>query len=586
MEYQKVKSVAKRVEVKGPQLNRLVLETWKKISDLVGATLGPCGRPVLIERYEHGLPPMVTKDGVTAFRSLGFEDAAAHCIMETGRDTAVRTASEAGDGTTTATILAEAFVRHLSQYVEKNPRVSPQKVVRELEKTFRDYIAPTITGVSRRLDPDTAEGKAMMRAVATISANGDTDLADAVMKCFEITGDEGNVTIIDQSGPSGYDVEKVEGFPIEMGYEESCAKFAPAFVNDPGTQRCVLDKPVFLLYHGRLTEIQSVQLLLEKVGENWQAGGPRNVVVVACGFSESVLANLALNFSQSDTINVFPLTVPRSPFSNGQLAFLQDLQAITGAKLLDPISNPLERADLEDLGPSVLGFECSRFRSTVLGHADPTLLSIRIDEIDEMLNCSESELDATNLRLRKARLANGIAKLRVMGSSNGELKEKRDRAEDAVCAVRGAIKAGCLPGGAWTLLKVIHGLPTNDVNEKVLVPALLEPFNRLIANCGIVDLDEEAAIYDKIYDAIANGEPPVVYDFLRQKHVDPYAEGILDSTPAVLEAVRNSISIASQHGTLGGIVVFFRDHDFERSEARATAAYLRDANINESNERP
>jgi chaperonin GroEL len=586
MEYQKAKSVAKRIEIKGPKLRALVLQTWKTISDIVGATLGPGGQPVLIERYEHGMPPMVTKDGVTVFRSLGFEDAGAHCIMETGRDTAVRTASEAGDGTTTATILAEALVRFLNEYVTANPRVSPQRVVRQLERTFKTDIEPTITSLSRKVNPDKPKGKALMRAVATISANGDTDLAEAVMQCFEITGDEGNVIITEQSGPSGYEIEKIDGFPIEMGYEESCAKFAPTFINDPGTQRCVLDKPVFLLYHGRLTEIQSVQLLLEQVGEAWAAGGPRNVVIVACGFSESVLANLALNFSQSDTINVFPLTVPRSPFSNGQLALLQDVAAVTGSRLLDAIQYPLERATSEDLGPGVSSFECSRFRSTILGHADESLLGIRIDEINEVIKVAESQMDADNLKMRKARLANGIAKLRVMGSSNGELKEKRDRAEDAVCAVRGAIKAGCLPGGAWTLLRVLRALPDNDVNREVLAKALMEPFYRLVANCGIVDFNEVNDILAPITKAIDADKAPVVFDFLNSKHVDPYVEGILDSTPAVLEAVRNSISIASQHGTLGGIVAFQRDHDFERSEARATAAYMRDGSVNEADERP
>lgn len=578
MDYKKVKSTGKRIEVKGPRLKKVILETMKTISDIVGSTLGPGGQVVLIERYENGVPPVITKDGVTVFQSLGFEDAAAHTIMETARDAARRTATEAGDGTTTATILSEAIVRHLYAYCEANRQVSPQKIVRHLEKTFRDHIAPLINQLSRKADPDTKEGQALLKAVATISANGDTDLAAAVLECFRITGDEGNVTISENSGPSRYEVERVEGFPVHIGYDDCCMRYSPVFINDGATQRCVLDRPVFVLYHGHLSNIQTVQMLLEKIGFHWgQKTYPHgNVVLVATGFSDSVLADLATNFPPSNTINVFPLMIPPNPFSNGQLDFLRDLQAITGAKILDAITNPPERAELEDLGPGVARFEASRFRSSIIGHADPALLGMRVEELEQQLLAPESELDAMSIRKRKANLANGIANLKVFGVSNGELKEKRDRADDAVCAVRGAIKSGCLPGGAWTLLKVLHELPHDDINREVMAKALIEPFKRLVLNCGIYDVKEVQDILAGIMAPIASDEAPVVYDFLEWKHVDPYVAGVLDSTPAVLEAIRNSISIASQHGTLGGLVVIPRDSELERAEARSTASFMRD----------
>jgi len=579
MDYKKVKSTGKRIEVKGPRLKKVILETMKTISDIVGSTLGPGGQVVLIERYENGVPPIITKDGVTVFQSLGFEDAAAHVIMETARDAAKRTATEAGDGTTTATILAESIVRHLYAYCESNRQISPQKIVRHLEKTFRDVIAPLITQLSRKADPDTAEGQALLKAVATISANGDTDLADAVLECFRITGDEGNVTISENSGPSRYEVERVEGFPIHIGYDDCCMRYSSVFINDAGTQRCVLDRPVFVLFNGHLSNTQTVQMLLEKIGFHWGTAKDyphSNVVLVATGFSDSVLADLATNFPVQSTINVFPLMIPPNPFSNGQSDFLKDLQAITGAKILDAISNPPERAELDDLGPGVARFEVSRFRSTIVGHADPDLLGMRVEELEQQLKAPESELDAMSIRKRKANLANGIANLKVFGVSNGELKEKRDRADDAVCAVRGAIKSGCLPGGAWTLLKVLHELPNNDINSEVLRKSLIEPFKRLVSNCGIYDVKEAQDILAGIMAPIAADEPPVVYDFLNWKHVDPYTAGVLDSTPAVLEAIRNSISIASQHGTLGGLVVIPRDSELERAEAKSTAAFMRE----------
>jgi len=589
MAYQKVQSVSKKIHVKGPALKRLILDTMRVVSDIVGATLGPGGQPVLIERQEEGLIPNITKDGVTVFRSLGFTDPAQQCVMEMYRDASVRTATEAGDGTTTATILSEAFGRYLNAYCESHPKVSPQRVVRRLEELFRDVIEPGVKKLTRNVKLDTKKGKKLLHSVARVSANGDRALADAVMKCFAITGDEGNVTIVERNGASGYAVDPIQGFAIGSGYDQSCLKFYSAFVNDPGTQRCVLENPVFVLYHGSISEIGAVQLLLERIANAWsdksQHFDHHNVVLVATGFSETVLASLALNFQTDGSINVFPLLAPLSQQSNGQLQFLQDLSAVTGAEILNPLSNPAERADLDVVGPGVELFEASRFRSNVIGYADEDLLLARIDELNAMLDNPESTLDGMLIKERKAKLAYGIAKLTVIGSSNGECKEKRDRAEDAVCAVRGALKHGVLPGGGWTLLKLCTLLPDDEVCNEIIKPALRTPYGRLVSNCGIVDEAETDSIFEQILLGIAAGKT-VVYDFLEQRHVDAYDGGLLDSTPAVLEAIRNSISIASQLGTCGGIVVFQRDLELERSEARATASYLRDENYNPADERP
>lgn len=601
MQYQKVKSVAKQVQTRGAALDRTILSTMKTISDIVGATLGPGGRQVLIERQEYNLPPMVTKDGVTVFRSLGFDEPAAQSIMEAARDASVRTASEAGDGTTTATILSEAIVRRAKQYAEKNPRVSPQRIVRRLEKIFKESIEPEIRDLSVGADMTTEDGRSLLRNVAKVSANGDTELADAVMKCFDLVGDDGNVTIAEVNGPSKYEVERIEGYPIMMGFEESAAKFYPKFINDPGNQRSLLQQPSFVLYHGRIQDPQSLFVLLSKMGNAFeqQQIGP-NVVLVATGFSESVLGYLGMMFPEAGALNVFPLLVPQSPFPNGQLDFLLDLAAVTGATLLDPMNLPFEQADLNHFGKAEV-FESYRFRSNVVGKPNEDLLLLRVDELQTNLARAESQLDTMYLQERVGKLTGGIARLKVIGPSNGELKEKRDRAEDAVCAVRGAIKHGCLPGGAWTLLRLAgvtlradDSVENDEIVQEVLVPALLEPFNRLLENVGI-DQKHNEDEYFEILGAIMGSmcvDPvtlkegsPKVYDALEGKLVDAFEAGILDSTPAVLEAIRNSLSIASLLGTLGGTVVFKRDAEVERTEARDMANFMRDANRSEADER-
>ena len=597
MEYQKVKSVSKQVRTKGNSLEKIILDTMRTISEIVGATLGPGGQQVLIERQEHNLPPMVTKDGVTVFRSLGFDDPSAHSIMEAARDASVRTASEAGDGTTTATILAEAIVRKTHEFTRNNPRVSPQKVVRRLEKAFREVIEPTIKKMAVSAKLTQTNGRSLLRSVAKVSANGDDELADAVMECFDLVGDDGNVTIAEVSGPSKYEVEKIEGYPISMGYEESCAKYYQKFINDAATQRCVLEKPVFILYHGRITEFQSMLSLLDMIGQAWQSRGyNHNIVVVATGFSEQVLSALAFNFAEPTSLNVFPLLVPQSPLLNGQLEFLQDLSAITGANILDPMNKPMDQAILDDLGPSVTYFEANRFRSNVVGKSSSPegasmqeeCILYRVDELHIQKNNAASELEKTFIQERIGKLTGGIARLKVIGASNGELKEKRDRAEDAVCAVRGAIKHGCLPGGGWTLLKLMNVLKNDKdvVLDQVLIPALFEPVLRLLSNVGVND-DEAVKILEPVISSLSSGNPDAatVYDALEGKHVNAVQSGILDATPAVLEAVRNSISIASLLGTLGGTVVFKRDLDLERTEARDSAEFLRNANWNPANER-
>jgi chaperonin GroEL len=604
VQYQKVKSVAKHVEVKGSALTKRILSTMKTISDLVGATLGPGGSPVLIERQELNMPPMVTKDGVTVFRSIGFDGSIEQILMEAARDASVRTANEAGDGTTTATVLAEAIVRKTVEYCASNPRVSPQKVVRRLMAVFRDYVEPLVRKLSLTTDMSTEEGRNYLRAVAKVSANGDEELADAVMECFDLVGDGGNVTILEVSGPSHYEVERIEGFPIGIGYDDSCLRYWPMFITDQGYQKVVLggdvdtvNRPYFVLYHGKVNDIQTCVLFMEKIGATMDAlkngviepkDVRKNIVFVATGFSDQVLATLASNFQNQHSINVVPLLVPPSPIHNGQLAFLEDLSAITGAVIFNPVNKPLDTGELSDLGPGVESFEMNRFRSTIIGHTSEDAIIERVSQLELQLQ-EGSILENTLIYERIGKLTGGIAKLRVVGSSNGELREKRDRAEDAVCAVRGAVKHGVLPGGGWTLIKLVEELEklSDPIIDGVLRPALMEPVFRLLKNCGMDD-DEGYLIIKQVVDAIKYdycSGPPVVYDALEQKFVDAYKGGVLDSTPAVLEAIRNSLSIAGLLGTLGGAVVFKRDEELERTEARETAEFERNSSYNPADER-
>jgi chaperonin GroEL len=605
--HRKAQAASKRVQVRTPALEKLVVDTMQTISNIVGATLGPGGSPVLIERQDFGMPPLVTKDGVTVFTNLGFEDPVAQSIMESARDAAVRTVSEAGDGTTTATVLAYALVKHAQKFHTAHPHVPPQRIVQTVQDVFETIIEPNIKKWATKVNIGTKSGKTLCRSVASISANGEEKLADAVMKCFDIIGDKGNVSLSEKSGPSGYEVEKVEGFPIPTGFEDSCGKFMHAFMNDAANNRVFLEQPVVLLYNGTITDFATLVPVLNIIISALSNGVdsplvkdyPKltnpGVVLVANGFSDAVQASLMVNWEKS-ALKVYPVVTPRSALMNGEVHFLEDLSAVTGARVFNPASMPFDQAtpiEQDDQGniyhlPWVgrtKEFEALRFRSTIIGVNDEDEVVDRADTLEAMAKSAISELDRWLIEERRAALVGGIAKLFVGGSSTGDIRERKDRADDAVRAVQGALKAGVLPGGCWTLLKLVHVLKNATVTpaqaefiDEVICPALREPFIKLAQNVGL-NKEEFQAI-----EPLVQADNNEVWDAANNELVDAFKSGILDSVPAVLEAIRNSVAIATLLGTLGGVVVFNRDEQMELEEARAAADFDRNASVEIANE--
>ncbi len=570
-------------------LQKKVLTTMQKVADIVGSSLGPGGKVTMIESDFPGIPHKLTKDGVTIFRSLGSNDAYEHLIIESTRDVAMRTASEAGDGTTTATLLSYNIIDQLFDFCERNPKYSPQKAARRISKITKDILVPYIRSRSIKIGED---NKLMLKMVAKISANGDQEMADSVIQAFEEIGygDASHVTIRELSGPQGYKVERIDGFPIPMGYEDSIGKFHTAFINDQANQRCFLEKPLFLLYDGQISDIVAIADLLDKVGHEYVNGNAdfKNLVIFAHGFSENVLTNLAFNFANPATINVVPMVTPMSQFINSQLHFLQDLSAFTGAKMFG-FKNQVGSAQPSDLGANMESFECYRFRSTVIGDPDPTNIEVRADDLKKMKDNAESQAEKIFLEERIGKITNGIAKLTIFGGSNGELKEAHDRCEDAVCAVRSAITHGALPGGCRLAIdmavKLLQDFPEGDPAREVLFPALLSLPNKLLDNAGYTK-EEIESILSKL---IAN--PDSVYDVENQAFGKAEELGLFDATKAIEESLSNAVSIAIILGTMGGLVCHPRDGEFERAEARADSEFVKATEnpnqfVNEANQRP
>lgn len=570
-------------------LKKKVLSTMKKVSDIVGSSLGPGGRVTMIESDYPGLPNKLTKDGVTIFKSLGAQDAYEHLIIESTRDVAQRTATEAGDGTTTATVLAHSIIKNLFEFCERYPKYSPQKATRRISQVTEDILLPYIASRSIKIGE---ENKGLLKMVAKISANGDEDMASAVIKAFEEIGygDASHVTIRELSGKKAYKVERIDGFPIPMGFEESIGKLHTAFLNDQANQRCFLEKPLFLLYDGNINDLIAFDPILSAMGNKYINEGSdfKNVVIVAHGFSESVLTQLAFNFSNGNTMNILPMITPMAQFLNSQTHFLYDLAAFTGATVFG-MNNQVNNATPNDLGHNMESFEAYRFRSTVVGDPDPTNVEVRAEDLKTQMAQAESQAEKLMLEERIGKITNGIAKLTIFGGSNGELKEAHDRCEDAVCAVRSAIGHGALPGGCRLAidmsLKLAQELPEGDPAREVLISSLMSLPQKLLDNAGYHD-EEIGEVISKLV-----REEDLVYDVENQLYGKAEELGLFDATKAVSESLSNAVSIANVLGTMGGMVCHPRDETFERSEARLDSEFTRAVEnpnqfTNEANERP
>jgi len=593
MTVKKVKSPAKMYCSDPAQLEEVVVRTTNKISNIVGSSYGPGGKTTLIESDYPGIPNKNTKDGVTIFKALGSSDPYEHLIISQVRDAAVRTVSEAGDGTTCTTLLAGAYCKNIFEFCRNNPKESPQRAMRVLSKIVRKQLIPSIKKQSIQVD---TENKDLLKKVAIISANGDTELAEAVMESFEKVGfgESSHVTIQELSGPGGFEVDLIEGLPIAIGYEESIGKFATAFINDKANQRCKLDKPLFLLFDGMVNDLVSFLPLINSLGNKYINEGNSdysNLVLVAHGFSESVLTNLAFNFADPGTLNVVPMATPMTGLKNSRLEFLYDLAAFTGASIFNMTNQP-SKATLENLGAGMDFFEYYRFRGTVVGDPNEINIEERAEELEIQLKNSASIQEKLDLEERLGKLTSGIAKLKIYGASNGELKEIHDRCEDAVCAVRSTIKHGALPGGCRVLVNLVLDLDNEyeeghrdyELIQTVLIKSLMEPLHRLLDNAGYNDEEIEKIITTYFVDT------EVVYDIENMEYGTAEELGIYDACQSITQAMENSISIASVMGNLGGIVCSPRDNQLEIQAWKEEQDFNRSVNhadefINEANER-
>jgi len=561
MSFYKTKS--KQIIADKTHIRKLVHKTINDMAAIVGATFGPGGNPVLIER--DGLSPLVTKDGVTVAKNIGVADAAANTIIEAAKEICLNTAKEAGDGTTTAIILADALVKEGQEFLTSRPKYNPQRMVNELQQAYNRVVVPFLRDVAIKVSSED-----QLRYVATISSNGDKEIAEVVVKAVMDAGDDGTVLINESQGGKTY-VEVSEGYIITTGLKDH-GQIGPSFINDKANQQVKMDKGVVVLYDGSMNDLKVPGLIQGAVADDGGFSDGTPIIVFAHSFADSVLDKFAK--TTKGGLTVIPVKTPRSGLPNGASMFLEDMSAYTGATVFDP--NNVENLDEDGLGH----FESARvnlYETFITAVSDGDAVNNRVVELKAIAESAMGELDRSFLRAAIAKLTGGVSTIHVGGTSDLEIREKKARVEDAVEAVRSAIAEGIVVGGCGThlvLAKMIREHPDRTEAWGILGNALEAPFKLLLSNCGEEFSDIWPMVSVHVQTGCSRHALPVnVFDANLHEMVDPMQTGIIEPAKVVRVSVGNALSVASLLTTLGGVIVVPRHEDHELQKELADQAF-------------
>ena len=546
MLYKKTK--AKDIIADKAIINEVVVQTIDKMATVVGATLGPGGRAVLLER--DGLNPLATKDGVTVARSLGVNDARANIIVESAKEICLNTAKEAGDGTTTAIILANAIVKAGQKFLSSNKKYNPQRVVNELQELFDEIIAPHLDKYAIK---DLSEEH--LADVATISANGDKRIAKAVVEAVMAAGDDGTVLIEEAQG-NELRVETIDGYVVTSGLKD-IGQMGPIFINDRANQQVYMENGGVFLYDGTISDLNVLAHMQDAIEPSKLNGKP--MIIFAHDFSDQVLEKIAKNVKGGYVFA--PVKTPRSGIPNSRSMFLLDMAAYTGASVYD--AGDIETIDHQGFGEFDMA-RCNMYETFVIAEPDPDAIEERVGELRAIAGAGFSDFDKMFVKAAIGKLTGGISTVYVGGVSDLEIREKKARVEDAVEAVRSAIEEGIVPGGCGThmvLADIIKAkTKENSPSWVIMEQALLTPFKVLLENCG--------ENYDEVWPQLKGqplkaGLPSLIFDANLHKTVNPFDGGVIEPAKVVRVSISNALSVASLLMTLGGIVVVPRDSSLE-----------------------
>ncbi|MBA2571943.1 MAG: chaperonin GroEL [Gemmatimonadetes bacterium] len=491
-----------------------------KLAEAVRVTLGPKGRNVVIDRKFGS--PTITKDGVTVAKEVELEDPIENMGAQMVKEVASKTSDQAGDGTTTATVLAQAIFREGLKNVTAGG--NPIAIKRGIDKAVE-----RVVGELKNLSVETA-GKKEIAQVGTISANSDEEIGNLIADAMEKVGKDGVITVEEAKGLETT-LETVEGMQFDRGY------LSPYFITDPDRMEAALEDALILIHDKKISSMKDLLPILEKTA---QMGKP--LLIIAEDVEGEALATLVVNKLRG-TLKVAAVKAPG--FGDRRKAMLQDLAVLTGGQVIsEEVGFKLENAVINDLGRAKR-IVIDKDNTTVIdGAGQDEAIQGRIKEIRSAIDKSTSDYDSEKLQERLAKMAGGVAVINVGAATETEMKEKKARVEDALHATRAAVEEGIVPGGGVALLRaqrVLKDMQLDDADEQVGIRiverALEEPIRQIVANAG-----KEGSI---IVERVRNNESTNFgYNARTDVYEDLVEAGVIDPTKVTRTALQNAASIA------------------------------------------
>jgi chaperonin GroEL len=489
------------------------------LANAVKATLGPKGRNAVLEKSFGA--PTVTKDGVSVAKEIELDDKFENMGAQMVKEVASATSDEAGDGTTTATVLAQAIVREGMKAVASG--VNPMDVKRGV-----DLAVLTAVSELKKLSKPCKDSKAIAQ-VGTISANSDESIGRTIAEAMEKVGKEGVITVEEGSGLEN-ELDVVEGMQFDRGY------LSPYFINNQQNQTSELENPLILLYDKKVSNIREMLPLLEGIAK---AGKP--LLVIAEDVEGEALATLVVNTIRG----IVKVSAVKAPgFGDRRKAMLQDIAILTGATVIsEEVGLSLEKASLNDLGKAKKIVVEKENTTIIDGAGKPADIKGRIEQIRAQIEEATSDYDKEKLQERVAKLSGGVAVIKVGAATEVEMKEKKARVEDALHATRAAVEEGVVPGGGVALIRVQKAIEkltgANDdqtVGIKILSRAIEEPLRQIVQNAG-----EDGAV---VLAKVREGKGSYGYNAATGDYGDMIDMGILDPTKVTRLALQNASSVA------------------------------------------
>ena len=489
------------------------------LANAVKATLGPKGRNVVLEK-SYGAPT-ITKDGVSVAKEIELADKFENMGAQMVKEVASKTSDNAGDGTTTATVLAQAFIREGMKAVAAG--MNPMDLKRGIDKAVVAAVDEL-----KKLSKPTADDKAIAQ-VGTISANSDESIGNIIAEAMKKVGKEGVITVEEGSGLDN-ELDVVEGMQFDRGY------LSPYFINNQQSQQVEFDDPYILIHDKKISNVRELLPVLEGVAK---AGKP--LLIVAEEVEGEALATLVVNTIRG-IVKVAAVKAPG--FGDRRKAILEDIAVLTGGTVVsEEVGLSLEKATITDLGRAKK-VQISKENTTIIdGAGDTSAIESRIKQIKAQIEETSSDYDREKLQERVAKLAGGVAVIKVGASTEIEMKEKKARVEDALHATRAAVEEGVVPGGGVALIRAkaaIEGLKgiNEDQNHGIVIAlrAMEAPLREIVANAG----EEPSVVVNKV----KAGEGNFGYNAANGEYGDMVQFGILDPTKVTRTALQNAASIA------------------------------------------